>query len=226
MESIKHHIKAMAQSHVMSSNHAATISHINDPKIRLILSPTCRNAIGHAINNLVTQNIANHNGNMEEREIIRRTDQSSNDSGVLACRPKSPSKSLLATHQRGNDRQNGSPQSTSCRMNGKLRETLLNVHAQHSYNKTLAMMQQRGSSSAHVVPTKIKIHLRRQDLMPKLIQRIEFVESTMSVPKMIHCNWQWRWHHSQCCQMATKFPIPINLNPSTLASSHPSEKWS
>ena len=87
-------------------------------------------------------------------------------------------------------------------------------------------MQHRGSSSAHVVPTKVEIHLRCQHLMAKLIQRIEFAESAMSVAKVIHCDWKWSWHHSQCCQMATKFPIPVHLNPRTLTSSYPSEKWS
>ena len=94
-----HQIKTMATSHVMSNNRATTTLHINDPKICVILSSTCNSTICHAVNNLVTQNIANHNGNMKKCEIIRCTDQSSDDSGILARRPKSPSKSLFATHQ-------------------------------------------------------------------------------------------------------------------------------
>jgi hypothetical protein len=109
-------------------------------------------------------------------------------------------------------------------MGWKLQTTLINDHTQYPNHKGLGMVQLSRSNPAHVVPTKKQIDLVGQDLVPKLIQRMEFVKSPVPVSHIIHYSRIWSLHHSQHRQLMDHHLFPLNLHLCTMTSTSPSEE--
>jgi hypothetical protein len=110
-------------------------------------------------------------------------------------------------------------------MNGELYQTVLQIHTKYANNKGLCMVQLCGGNSAHAVPTEKEIHLARQHLMPKLIQRIQTAESAISVAKWIDCNRKWPQHYPQHVQIMANTSIPIHHPSNTCSLIYTSQQW-